>query len=386
MKRGLYGPDHEAFRETVREFVAREVIPHVDRWESQRLIDRDVWLTAGKQGIIGLSSPQQYGGGGIGDYRFRAVVLEELARANTASLASSFSLQDDIVMPYIISLGTDEQRRRWLPGMNAGELIGAIAMTEPGTGSDLRGIRTTATKVAGGWRVTGTKTFITSGLQSDLVITVVRTDPDPNSRSTALSLLVVERGMEGFTRGRKLDKVGQWAQDTAELFFEDVFVPDHNVLGEVGDGLGQLMSHLPLERLSIAAQAVAFADAIFKGTVEYTRQREAFGRPVADFQNTRFVLAEMATELDVTRAFVDKAILAYNEGVLTAVDAAKAKWWATDVQNRAVDRCLQLHGGYGYMMEYPVARAFQDARVQKIYGGTNEIMKHVIGRDLTGRD
>ncbi|MGY2084024.1 acyl-CoA dehydrogenase family protein [Blastococcus sp. SYSU DS0539] len=384
MRRRLYDADHEAFREVVAEFVAREVTPHVERWDEQRLIDREVWRAAGAQGVIGLSTPAEYGGAGVGrDYRYRYVVLEELAKAFATSLASGFSLQDDIAVPYVAALGTPEQRQRWLPGMASGELIGAIAMTEPATGSDLQGIRTAARKVDGGWVVNGAKTFITNGIQSDLVITVARTDPAGGPGG--FSLLVVERGMPGFTRGRKLAKVGLPAQDTAELFFEDVFVPQENLLGAEGGGFRQLMSHLPLERLSIAAHAVAATDATLASTVQYTDQRTAFGQPVADFQNTRFRLAEMVTELDVTRVFVDEAVLAYNDGELGAVDAAKAKLWSTEVQNRVIDQCLQLHGGYGYMLEYPVARAFQDARVQRIFGGTNEIMRQIIGRDVVGR-
>ena len=383
MKRRLYEPDHEAFRESVREFVATEVAPNLERWDKQRLIDREVWLAAGKQGIIGLPAPAEYGGGGTSDYRFRNVVLEELARVHATSVSSSFSLQDDITIPYVAGLGTAEQRARWLPGMCSGEIITAIAMTEPSTGSDLRAIKTSAQKVDGGWLVNGSKTFITSGIQSDLVITVARTDPAGGSKG--FSLLVVERDMAGFSRGRKLDKIGLHAQDTAELFFDDVFVPEENLLGELGGGFGQLVDNLPLERLSIAAHAIAVSDSILASTLEYTTMRTAFGQPVADFQNSRFELAEIATELDVTRAFVDQAILANNAGELTVVDAAKAKWWASEVQNRVIDRCLQLHGGYGYMLEYPVARAFQDARIQKIFGGTNEIMKQIIGRDLVGR-
>jgi alkylation response protein AidB-like acyl-CoA dehydrogenase len=384
MKRHLYTADHEAFRQVVKEFVEREVVGNVERWDQQRLIDRDVWQAAGKQGVLGLSVDEEYGGAGQRrDYRFRNVLLEELAKVHATSLASSFSLQDDIAMPYISSLGTPEQKQRWLPAMAAGELIGAIAMTEPGTGSDLRGIRTSGRKVDGGWVVNGTKTFITNGIQSDLVITVVRTDPDGGSRG--FSLLVVERGMDGFSRGRKLDKVGLHAQDTAELIFEDVFVPEDNLLGELGAGFGQLVHHLPLERLSIAAHAVAVADSILASTIAYVDERVAFGQPIADFQNTRFELADVATEVAVTRAFVDQAILAFNDDDLTVVDAAKAKLWASEMQNRVIDRCLQLHGGYGYMLEYPVGRAFQDARIQRIFGGTNEIMKQIIGRDLFGR-
>ncbi|MDQ6523451.1 acyl-CoA dehydrogenase family protein [Nocardioides sp. LHD-245] len=384
MKRSLYTADHEEFRSVVREFVDREVVDNIERWEEERLIDRDVWLAAGKQGILGLPAPVEYGGAGqFRDYRFRNVVLEELARVHATSLASSFSLQDDIAIPYLTSLGNDEQKARWLPRLVAGELIGAIAMTEPGTGSDLRGIRTSGARVDGGWVVSGAKTFITNGIHSDLVITVVRTDPEGGSRG--FTLMVVERDMPGFSRGRKLNKVGLHGQDTAELVFEDVFVPDANVLGEIGGGFGQLVHHLPLERLSIAAAAVAGSTAILQSTVEYVDDRVAFGQPIADFQNTRFVLADVATEIDVTRAFVDQAIRSWNAEELTVVDAAKAKLWASEMQGRVVDRCLQLHGGYGFMLEYPVGRAYQDARIQRIFGGANEIMRQIIGQDLFGR-
>ncbi len=384
MKRTLYTSDHDEFRSVVREFVEREVVDNIERWEDQRLIDRDVWLAAGKQGILGLTAPVEHGGAGqFRDYRFRNVVLEEMARVHATSLSSSFSLQDDIAIPYVASIGDDEQKARWLPRMIAGELIGAIAMTEPGTGSDLRGIRTSGARVDGGWVVNGAKTFITNGIQSDLVITVVRTDPDGGSRG--FTLMVVEREMAGFSRGRKLKKVGLHGQDTAELVFEDVFVPDANVLGEVGGGFGQLVHHLPLERLSIAAHAVAASTSVLDATLAYTDSRIAFGQPVADFQNSRFVLADVATEIDVTRAYVDQAILAWNDAELSVVDAAKAKLFASEMQNRVVDRCLQLHGGYGYMLEYPVGRAFQDARIQRIFGGANEVMRQIIGRDLVGR-
>ena len=385
MERGLYESDHEEFRGIAREFLAREVEGHLEQWDEQRFIDRSVWLAAGRQGLIGIAVPEQFGGGGIDDYRYRYVFMEEMAKVGAGSLAAGFSLQDDITIPYVLSLGTPEQQQRWLPGMVTGEKIAAIGMTEPGAGSDLRGIRTSAVAVDGGWLVNGAKTFITNGISSDLVIAAVKTDQSEGAGSRAFSLLVVERDMPGFERGRKLSKIGLHAQDTAELFFNDVFVPHENVLGEVGGGLGQLMGHLPLERLSIAVQGIASAAAVFDSTLAYTNERQAFGRAIADFQNTRFQLAELATELDVARAYVDKAVLAYNVSDLTAVEAAKAKWWATDMQGRLIDRCLQLFGGYGYMMEYPVARAFQDARVQRIFGGTNEIMKEIIGRDLVGR-
>jgi alkylation response protein AidB-like acyl-CoA dehydrogenase len=383
MDRGLYAAEHLAFRETVRKYVDIEVAPNLAAWDAQRVVDRTAWLAAGKQGVIGLSGPEAYGGGGQSDYRFRNIVMEELARVGAASVSSSFALQDDILIPYISALGSAEQLDRWMPGMCDGSVIAAVAMTEPGAGSDLQGIRTTATPTDGGWRLSGAKTFITSGIQSEIVVVVARTDSSAGSKG--FTLLVAEEGMPGFSRGRKLDKIGLPAQDTAELFFADVFIPEGNVLGPVGGAMPALMRHLPLERLSIAAAAIAAADAAFAWTIEYVQERRAFGQPVADFQNTRFVLAEVATELDVTRAFVDKAVLAHGEGALTAVDAAKAKLWATEVQGRVIDRLLQMHGGYGYMVEYPIARAFQDARVQRIFGGTSEIMKMIIGRDLIGR-
>ncbi|MFS3128825.1 acyl-CoA dehydrogenase family protein [Nocardioides sp. Bht2] len=382
MKRTLYTEDHEAFRGTVAAFVEREVVPHLERWEEQRIIDREVWLAAGKQGLLGLAAPEEYGGAG-GDYRFRNVILEEFARVHATSLASSFSLQDDIAIPYIAEIGNEEQKQRWLPPMIAGELIGAIAMTEPGTGSDLQGIRTSAREVEGGWVLNGAKTFITNGINSDLVITVARTDPEGGPRG--FSLFVVEREMPGFSRGRKLNKVGLHAQDTAELVYEDVFVPTANVLGEIGGGFGQLKAMLPLERISIAAHAVAVAEAVLSDTIAYTKDRQAFGQRIADFQNTQFELAEMHTIVNVARVFVDQAILALNAGELTDVDAAQAKWWTSDLQNDVIDRCLQLHGGYGFMLEYPVGRAYQDARIQRIFGGANEVMKLIIGRKIVGR-
>ena len=380
MERRLFTADHDAYREVVREFVAREVEPHLERWDRERLIDRGVWRAAGKQGLIGLSVDESHGGGGQPDYRYQVVVMEEFAKVGAASLTSSFSLQDNIIVPYIKDLGTEEQKRRWLPGMASGDLIGAIAMTEPGAGSDLQGVRTTATRDGDNWIINGQKTFITSGINAEFVIVVARTDPAAGSRG--FSLLIVETGAPGFTRGRKLDKVGLHAQDTAELFFEDVRVPASNLLGEEGRGFVHLMERLPLERLSIATSALASAAAVFAETSRYCFERNAFRRPIGDFQNTRFQLAEMTTELDVTRAYHDQAVLALNEGKLSAVDAAKAKWWATELQKRVVDRCVQLHGGYGYMLEYPVAKAYIDARIQTIYGGTTEIMKEIIGRDI----
>ena len=382
MRRNFYEPDHEAFREVVQAFVKREVVPNAERWEQERSVDRQTWLAAGKQAIIGLSVPEEYGGGGTDDFRYRCVVAEELAKACATSLSSGFGLQDDIAIPYLVDLGTPEQKARWLPPMAAGEWIGAIAMTEPGAGSDLQGIRTTATRDGDHWLLNGAKTFITNGINSDLVIVVARTDPDAGSRG--ISLLVVERDMPGFTRGRKLDKIGLHAQDTAELFFDDVRVPAANLLGNEGGGFVHLMERLPRERMSIAIMALASLRAALDWTVSYTTQRTAFGQPVAAFQNTGFELATAVTEVDVLEAYLDKAVLELNAGTLTAVDAAKAKLWATDVQHRVLDRCLQLFGGYGFMAEYPIARAYADARVQTIYGGTSEIMKTIIAREITG--
>jgi alkylation response protein AidB-like acyl-CoA dehydrogenase len=382
MRRDLYEPDHEAYREVVRAFITREVAPNLQRWDEEHLVDRPAWLAAGKQSIIGHLIPEKFGGLGTQDFRFRCVVMEELARVCATSVSSGFGLQDDIAIPYIVDLATEEQAARWLPPMASGECIGAIAMTEPGAGSDLQGIRTTAVRDGDSWVLNGAKTFITNGIQSDLVITVARTDSAKGAHG--ISLLVVERGMPGFSRGRKLDKIGLQAQDTAELFFDDVRVPAANLLGREGGGFVHLMERLPRERLSIAAMALAAARAAVDWTVTYTTERQAFGKPIASFQNTAFELASAVTEVDVLEAYIDKSVLALNADELTAVDAAKAKLWATDVQNRVLDRCLQLFGGYGYMAEYPIARAFTDARVQRIYGGTNEIMKTIIARDLTG--
>jgi alkylation response protein AidB-like acyl-CoA dehydrogenase len=381
MQRDIFEAEHDAFRDTVQTFLAREAIPHHDQWEADGQVDRAVWKAAGAAGLLGTDVPEEYGGGGVPDFRYNAVVTEEISRAGTTGLG--FSLQNDVTAPYLLRLATEEQKRRWLPGFCSGEIITAIAMTEPGTGSDLQGIKTTAKRNAeGDWVLNGAKTFITNGILADLVIVVARTDPDAGSRG--FSLLVVERGMAGFERGRRLKKVGLKAQDTAELSFTDVHVPAANLLGEEGKGFGYLMQNLAQERLSIAVGAIAGASRALELTVAYTKDRTAFGSPVSTFQNTRFELAEMDTEVTVTQVFVDRCIREHVESVLSAADAAKAKWWATDVQKRVVDRCLQLHGGYGYMLEYPIAKAFVDARVQSIYGGTNEIMKEIIGRSLLG--
>ncbi len=378
MQRDIFDAEHDAFRDLARTFIAKEITPFHEQWERDGQVSRDVWLAAGRAGLLGTDVPEEYGGGGVPDFRYNAVLTEELTRAGASGVG--FPLQNDVVAPYLLRLATDEQKQRWLPGFCSGEIITAIAMTEPGTGSDLQGIQTNARRDVDGWILNGAKTFITNGIMADLVIVVARTDPAAGSRG--FTLLVVERGMPGFERGRRLQKVGMKAQDTAELSFTDVRVPDANVLGEPGGGLIALMQNLAQERLSIAVGCVAGAARALELTVDYTKERTAFGQPVANFQNTRFELAEIATEVDVTQAFVDRCITELVAGRLDATDAAKAKWWASDVLKRVVDRCVQLHGGYGYMLEYPIAKAFIDSRVQAIFGGTNEIMKEIIGRRL----
>jgi alkylation response protein AidB-like acyl-CoA dehydrogenase len=379
MRRTLYEAEHEAFRDAVRAFMERHVVPRHAEWEAAGIVDREVWVEAGKQGLLGIDVPEEYGGGGVKDFRYNAVVDEEIMYVGGTGLG--FGLHNDIVAPYLLDLGTDEQKQRWLPGFCSGELITAIAMSEPAAGSDLQNVRTAARQDGGDWVLSGSKTFITNGINADLVIVVAKTDPDADG-ARGISLLAVERGTPGFERGRNLNKIGLKAQDTAELFFDEVRVPAANVLGEVNRGFVHLMERLPQERLSIAIAAVAACERMLEITVEYVKNRTAFGRPIGSFQNTRFVLAEMATQTAVARTFVNECILQHNAGELTVADAAMAKWWTTDLQNKVADACLQLHGGYGYMTEYPVAKAWLDGRVQSIYGGTNEIMKEIVGRGL----
>jgi alkylation response protein AidB-like acyl-CoA dehydrogenase len=381
MRRTLYDDDHEAFRASVRTFVDKEITPHVDEWSAAGITPRELFTTAGRQGFLGMEVPEEYDGGGVADFRFNAVLGEELLRNPDAGAGLGIALHNDICLPYFLGYCTEEQKQRWLPGIVSGELVTAIGMTEPGIGSDLASMATTAIRKGDHYVVNGAKTFITNGIHADLVITAVKTDP--TERHRGMSLLVLERGMAGFTRGRNLDKLGQHAQDTAELFFDDVHVPVGNLLGpQEGQGFVQLVANLPRERLSIAVAAVASVRSVLEMTLAYVKDRKAFGQPIGTFQNSRFVLAEIATELDVAQHYVDDCVRALNDGELTAVDAAKAKWWTTELQGRAIDRCLQLHGGYGFMNEYPVARAYADARVTRIYGGTTEIMKEVVGRDL----
>jgi alkylation response protein AidB-like acyl-CoA dehydrogenase len=380
MRRRLFEAEHEAFRESVRAFLAKEILPHLAAWEADGRVPRELFTTAGAAGFLGMAIPAELGGGGVADFRFNAVLDEEIQHTGVAGAGLGLSLHNDICLPYFLDLATEEQQRRWLPGIASGELITAIAMTEPGMGSDLAGMTTTARRKADHYLVNGSKTFITNGINADLVITAVKTDPA--QRHQGMSLLVVERGMAGFERGRKLAKLGQHAQDTAELFFRDVRVPLDNLLGTQGRGFAHLVDRLPQERLSMAVAAVAAARAALELTVAYVKERKAFGQQIGSFQNTRFRLAEMATEIDIAQIFTDRCIEDLNDGELTVADAAKAKWWCTELQGRVVDGCLQLHGGYGYMLEYPIARAFADARVTRIYGGTTEIMKEVIGRSL----
>ena len=380
MKRLVFEPEHEQLRETTRQYIERVVAPRAEKWERERLVDRAAYLEAGKYGLIGFNLPAEYGGGGSDDFRFNAVIVEELARFG--SVTPALSLQNDIVAPYLKSLANADQQARWLPGYITGAIIGAIAMSEPGAGSDLAGIRTSAIRDGDDWILNGSKTFISAGVNSDLVIVVARTDPAPDAGHKGFSLLVVERDMEGFSRGRKLDKMGQHAQDTAELHFENVRVPGINLLGEENRGFYHLMHNLPSERLSIAIGAVAGARETWRQTLRYAKDRNAFGQPIGSFQHNRFVFAELDTELDIAEQFIDRCLRAVVDCELDAVQAAKAKWWCTELAKKVVDACVQLHGGYGYMNEYKVARDYVDVRVQTIFGGTTEIMKDIIGRDL----
>lgn len=378
MKRPIFDSDHDMFRETVRAFIDKEILPYHAQWEKDGMVSREVWRKAGEMGFLCVDVPEEFGGAGMKDFRYNAILVEECWRAGATGIG--WSLHSDIALPYLTAYATPEQKKRWLPKMVSGESIAAIAMSEPAAGSDLAGVRTTAVKQGDHYVVNGSKTFITNGILSDLVITVVKTNPEMKHKG--MSLLIVERGMKGFERGRKLDKIGLKAQDTAELFFDNVHVPAENLLGDEGKGFYYLMSQLPQERLSVAIGAVASADAAVEMTVKYVQERFAFGKSIGAFQNTRFELAEMKTEVEVGYAFIDKCIMALNAGELTPEEAAMAKWWASDLQNRVATRCLQLFGGYGFMAEYPISKWFLDARVQPIYAGTNEIMKELIGRGM----
>jgi alkylation response protein AidB-like acyl-CoA dehydrogenase len=376
--RTVFTAEHEEFRALVKEFLVREVAPHHDEWERNGQIDPSVYKAAATAGVLGFSVPEEYGGLGIDDFRYNAIVAEELAVSGLTGPA--LTLHNDIVAPYLLRLTTEEQRQRWLTPLAAGELSFAIAMSEPGAGSDLAGIRTSAVRDGHEWVINGQKTFISNGIISDAVIVVCRTDPEAGHKG--FSLIMVERDNVGFERGQKLKKMGHHAQDTAELFFSDCRVPLDNLIGTEGRGFYHLMENLPSERLSIAISAIAGAERTFEQTKTYAKDREAFGQPIGSFQANRFTLAEMATELDIARIYVDECIRRVLDETLTATDAAKAKWWCTELHKQVVDQCLQLHGGYGYMLEYPVAKAYQDVRISTILGGTTEIMKDIIGRDM----
>jgi alkylation response protein AidB-like acyl-CoA dehydrogenase len=380
MQRTLFDDEHEQFRHSFRRWLAKEVVPHHREWDAAGIVPREVFLAAGEHGFLAMAAPTQYGGGGVDDFRYNLVIIEEIQTAGVGAAGLGFTLHNDICLPYFLRYCSDEQMQRWLPGIASGQLITAIAMTEPGIGSDLASMATTALRDGQRYIVNGSKTFITNGINADLVITAVKTDPAERHRG--ISLVVVERGMEGFQRGRNLDKIGMHAQDTAELFFNDVAVPVDNMLAEENQGFVYLVSNLPQERLSIAATGVAAARAALEWTLAYAKERVAFGQTIGSFQNSRFVLAELATEIELGQSFIDRCVIGLNAGDLTPEEAAMAKWWCTELQNRAVDRCLQLHGGFGYMLEYPIARAYTDARVTTIYGGTTEIMKEIIGRSF----
>jgi alkylation response protein AidB-like acyl-CoA dehydrogenase len=378
MSRQIFDAEHDSFRDAVGTFLDKEVVPYHEQWERDGVVSREVWEKAGAQGLLGLQLDEQYGGGGTDDFRYNIVIGEEMARRGVYGCA--FSLFNDMIVPYLLASANDEQKQRWFPDLCAGRSIAAIAMTEPGAGSDLQGIRATAIDQGDHYLLNGQKTFISNGILSDLVIVVARTDPEAGHKG--ISLLVVERGMEGFERGRNLDKVGQHAQDTAELFFENVKVPKANLLGEEGAGFGYLMVNLSQERLSIASAAATACEVVLDMTLSYAKERTAFGKPIGKFQHNRFVIAEMATEAHIARVFLDDCIRLHVAGELDAKTASMAKWWITEVQKKLVDQGVQMHGGYGYMLEYPIAKAYVDSRVQTIYGGTTEIQKEIIGRSL----
>ncbi len=375
--RTIYEPEHELFRDSVRKFLETEAEPFHHQWEKEGQVDRALWLKAGEQGFLCPTVPEEYGGVGV-DFRYNAIVNEELGRSGLTGIG--WGLHSDIAVPYIIRYGSEEQKQQYLPKCVTGEIVTAIAMTEPGAGSDLQGIKTHAVRDGDDYIINGSKTFITNGQHADLVVVVAKTDPAGGAKGT--SLFLVEAGTPGFSKGKNLEKIGLKAQDTSELFFQDVRVPKEALLGEEGMGFIYLMQDLPQERLNVSILAVASAESILRQTIDYVNERKAFGKPVAAFQNTQFKLAELDTELTAVRVFLDRCLELHIEEKLDAVTAAKAKLLTTDLQCKVIDECLQLHGGYGFMWEYPVARAFADSRVQRIYAGTNEIMKLIIGREL----
>ncbi|WP_316574357.1 acyl-CoA dehydrogenase family protein [Nocardia canadensis] len=380
MRRDIFTPDHEAFRELARTFIDKEVVPHYADWERSGRMPREVFRALGELGLLGTAIPEEYGGAGLRDYRYNQVLQEEAQRALVT--LGTVRTQIDVILPYFLEYADEEQRRRWFPGLASGELLTAVAMTEPGTGSDLAGMRSTAVRDGDDYILNGAKTFITGGLLADLVVVVARTSTDPDERRAGLTLLVVEDGMPGFEKGRVLEKMGCKVQDTVELSFDNVRVPVANRLGEEGKAFGYLGHNLAQERMTVAVGSVAQARAALTTTVEYVKERKAFGTPVASFQNTKFELAAMSTDIEAAQTMVDKAVMELVRGELSGADAARTKLFATEVQARVVDRCLQLFGGYGYMMEYPIARLYTDARVARIYAGTSEVMKVIIAKSL----
>ena len=381
MRRAIFTPEHDAFRDAIRQFLVKEVVPDYPAWEKAGAPPRDFYRRAGELGFIGFQVPEKFGGGGEPTFTYNVILTEEAQRACVG--LGSLRVHMDVVLPYFLHYADDEQKQRWLPGIATGELMTAIAMTEPGTGSDLAGIRATATRDGDHYVLNGSKTFITGGLNADLVLVVARTSPAAaENRREGLSILVAESSSPGFSVGRNLEKLGLKAQDTTELFFREVRVPADNLLGEEGQAFRYLLHNLPQERLTIAVAALGAAAAALTLTVDYVTQRNVFGQPVSSFQNTKFVLADCATRIEAGQALVDRALDAHNAGELTVADAAKAKLFCTELQAKVIDECLQLHGGYGYMLEYPIARLYADARVTRIYGGTNEIIKTIISKDL----
>ena len=382
MKRTIFTDEHDMFRDAFRRFVDKEITPNIVEWDRAGIVPRALFTAAGANGFLAMSAPAEYGGGGTKDFRYNAIIGEELMYAGSGGAGLGLTLHNDITLPYFLELTNDEQKARWLPGICDGSLITAVAMTEPGIGSDLASMGTSALRDGDHYVVNGSKTFITNGINADLVITAVKTDP--SLKHKGMTLMVLERGMAGFERGRNLEKVGLHSQDTAELFFTDVQVPVANVLGKEGEGFLNLVRNLAQERLSIAIAGIAASKAALDWTIAYTKDRKAFGQPIATFQNSKFKLAEIATEVEIGQVFVDRCLEQLDAGTLTAEEAAMAKWWCTELQKRTVDTCVQLHGGYGYMLEYPIGRAYTDARISTIYGGATEIMKEIIGKKLVG--